>query len=348
MPVYDISQNGRTGDQHLDLDGSALFVADGIFAQEIVPRAREAGLLADALCLRQHPVVTFWRRLTRDLREHRKPPLVLVRRGLALMRAQRLVVDHAVALGCRPMSNEQARRTVAALADEPHPVNPLTAGLRQPDARSCGAASLVMARATCDPSYGAALVVGDTFRDEVLTLHRRLTSVRDRTGRLQVPWPRALGTPPWAAVRELGTVTGHDHVLHVARWSRAAAYRRLAVSGGALYVGSGSLPRHVVLVLPPGVADPPQHDPDALACYQPSVGRVVLLRREELHRRPADHRRLADALVHDHPPLTRHLSADPSALEATGQRTSDGSAQDTAEQQGPEAGHDDLLRQPPR
>ncbi|CAN5437338.1 hypothetical protein BH11ACT8_BH11ACT8_10890 [soil metagenome] len=112
VPIYEIAQDGRTGWQHLDLDGSPYFVADGIFAQEIVPLAREAGLLADARCLRQHPMVTFWRRLTRDLREHRKPPLVLVRRGLALMRAQRLVVEHAVALGCRPVSNEEARAAV--------------------------------------------------------------------------------------------------------------------------------------------------------------------------------------------------------------------------------------------
>lgn len=114
-PVYDISSSSRTGRQHLDLDGAAFFVADGIFAQEIVPRAREAGLLADALCLRQHPAITFWRRLTRDLREHRKPPLVLVRRGLALMRAQRDVVAHAVALGCRPVSSPKALEDVARL-----------------------------------------------------------------------------------------------------------------------------------------------------------------------------------------------------------------------------------------
>lgn len=116
VPVYEISRNGRTGLQHLHLDGSAYFVADGIFAQEIVPRAREAGLLADAVCLRQHPAITFWRRLTRDLREHRKPPPVLVRRGLALMRAQRQVVAHAVALGCRPVSNQQALDDIERLS----------------------------------------------------------------------------------------------------------------------------------------------------------------------------------------------------------------------------------------
>ncbi len=117
VPVYEIADNGRTGWRHLDLGGAPLFVADGIFAQEIVPLARDAGLLAEALCLRQHPAVTFWRRLTRDLREHRKPPLVLVRRGVALMRAQRDVVDHAVALGCRPMTNQRALDEVARLVD---------------------------------------------------------------------------------------------------------------------------------------------------------------------------------------------------------------------------------------
>jgi len=121
VPVYDIARDGRCGTQTLDLGGSPLFLAEGIFAQEIVPACREAGLLAAAYCVRQHPVVTFWRRLTRDLREHRKPPLVLLRRGLALMRDQRNVVDHAVALGCEPITPDEAFERVRALiADAVH------------------------------------------------------------------------------------------------------------------------------------------------------------------------------------------------------------------------------------
>jgi uridine kinase len=108
VPIYEISQNGRCGSQTLDLAGHDLFIAEGIFAQEVVSHCREAGLLAAAYCVRQHPMVTFWRRLTRDLREHRKPPLVLVRRGLALLRDQRRVVAHAVEKGCAPMTPEQA------------------------------------------------------------------------------------------------------------------------------------------------------------------------------------------------------------------------------------------------
>lgn len=115
VPDYDISLSRRVGVRHLDLAGSPLFVAEGIFAQEVVPRVREAGQLADAICVRQHALITFWRRLTRDLREHRKPPLLLVRRGAALARAQRAVIAHAVALGCRPLGNEQARAAIETL-----------------------------------------------------------------------------------------------------------------------------------------------------------------------------------------------------------------------------------------
>ncbi len=114
VPVYDIPSNGRTGWHQVDLDGASCVVAEGLFAQEIVPRLKAEGLLAEAYCLTQPPLVTFWRRLVRDLREHRKPPLVLVRRGLALMRDQRRVVSHAVALGCRPVSAEDA---LAAIRD---------------------------------------------------------------------------------------------------------------------------------------------------------------------------------------------------------------------------------------
>jgi uridine kinase len=114
VPVYEIARNGRSGSQPLDLAGSPLFVAEGIFAPEIVPDCRRAGLLEAAYCITQRPVVTFWRRLTRDLREHRKPPLILLRRGLALMHAQRRVVAHAVELGCEIATPDEARARLGA------------------------------------------------------------------------------------------------------------------------------------------------------------------------------------------------------------------------------------------
>lgn len=108
VPTYDIAHDGRCGDQVLELGDHRVFLAKGIFAQEVVPTCEREGLLEAAYCVTQHPVVTFWRRLTRDLREHRKPPPVLVRRGWSLMWAQREVVQHAVTLGCRPVRPDEA------------------------------------------------------------------------------------------------------------------------------------------------------------------------------------------------------------------------------------------------
>lgn len=100
VPVYDIAHDGRTGTQELSLGNSTFFVAEGIFAQDIVADCRDAGYLAAAYCVTQAPWTTFWRRLARDLRERRKPPFVLVRRGLALKRAQPQVVADAATKGC--------------------------------------------------------------------------------------------------------------------------------------------------------------------------------------------------------------------------------------------------------
>jgi uridine kinase len=114
-PVYDIAHDGRNGTDTVSLGSSALVVAEGIFAHHVVGQLREAGLLAAAYCLRQHPMVTFWRRLSRDLREHRKPPLVLFRRGISLMRDQRRIVAAAVAAGCTAVSVDEALRQVQSL-----------------------------------------------------------------------------------------------------------------------------------------------------------------------------------------------------------------------------------------
>jgi uridine kinase len=117
VPIYEIARDGRCGSRPLELGEHDLFVAEGIFAQEVVPDCERLGLLAGAYCVRQHPLVTFWRRLTRDLREHRKPPLVLVRRGWALLRDQRRVVGHAVALGCAPVTPEEAYVAIVRLRE---------------------------------------------------------------------------------------------------------------------------------------------------------------------------------------------------------------------------------------
>ncbi|MGW1839883.1 ATP-binding protein [Streptomyces sp. NPDC002067] len=114
VPVYDIGTSARTGVVDVTLDGAALFVAEGIFAAEVIDRCRAAGLLADALCLRGRPTTTFRRRLLRDVRESRKPVPYLIRRGLRLLRAERSVVARQTALGAHPCARPEALARIAA------------------------------------------------------------------------------------------------------------------------------------------------------------------------------------------------------------------------------------------
>jgi hypothetical protein len=124
--------------------------------------------------------------------------------------------------------------------------------LLQPDRRSCGAASLVMARRLVHPRYAGLVRDQATFAREAATLHRRLTSLSDTSGAWQLPWPRAIGTPPWAVARELRLLTGLRYATHPVRVRRRRAWEHLADARPdrpvAVFVGDRLLPRHVVLV----------------------------------------------------------------------------------------------------
>nr|WP_212840628.1 ATP-binding protein [Catellatospora sp. IY07-71] len=115
VPVYDISLSARIGERMFDLAGAPLFFAEGIFAAELVEACGKAGVLADALALRRPRTVTFARRLVRDLAEQRKPPMVLVRRGLRLWREDPLVLGRQSELGCRPTSAAALQRRTRTL-----------------------------------------------------------------------------------------------------------------------------------------------------------------------------------------------------------------------------------------
>lgn len=155
---------------------------------------------------------------------------------------------------------------------------PFGPALRQPDQRSCGAACVVVARMLGDESPGRDdRRLAAAFALEVLTTHGRLTSLGGITGRMQLPWPRALGTPPWAVAGALGAMRGVRYRTSLARWDRADGFD-LAVAGVAtdpvaLYVGSRALPRHVVLAVA-------AEGTDLLRCYDPADGGLVTVTRE--------------------------------------------------------------------
>ncbi|MFJ1973373.1 uridine kinase [Streptomyces sp. NPDC087903] len=116
VPVYDISLSARTGTEAVDVGRTPLFIAEGIFAAEIVTRCQELGVLADALCLSRGPVRTFRRRFLRDLREGRKSVPLLVRRGWRLMRLERSIVARQSELGAHPCDRDEALGRLAAAA----------------------------------------------------------------------------------------------------------------------------------------------------------------------------------------------------------------------------------------
>lgn len=117
-PVYDISTSQRVGSSEITAAPTDLIVAEGIFAAELIEPLRRAGLLHSAWCVvHRHRALTFLWRLTRDLKEHRKPPHILVRRGWTLLRDEPALIRRQVALG----STCATAATVAAAVESTRP-----------------------------------------------------------------------------------------------------------------------------------------------------------------------------------------------------------------------------------
>jgi hypothetical protein len=123
-------------------------------------------------------------------------------------------------------------------------------GLTQPDQRSCGPSSLVAAHMLVDPAY-AATMNPHAFASSVLSLHRQVTSASGS----RIPWPRALGTPPWAVARAMSDFAGIPYSTTLVPFhdrSKLVTRMQAAVSAGhpvPFYVGDRWLPRHVVLAV---------------------------------------------------------------------------------------------------
>lgn len=118
IPTYDISLSRRVGTRTLDVRGATVLLAEGIFAPEALAACRAAGLGVEAIWLDRRRPANFSRRLARDLREKRKRPSVLLRRGLALYRAEPALRRRALAAGFRPLTMRRALARVRSLADQ--------------------------------------------------------------------------------------------------------------------------------------------------------------------------------------------------------------------------------------
>lgn len=108
VPVYSIAESRRTGRHTLEVAGRGLVIAEGIFAIELLPIARAAGLDVEALYLDRSRTLVAALRLRRDLAQHRKSLPVLLRRGLTLWRDQPRLRRRALDAGFRPVTMRAA------------------------------------------------------------------------------------------------------------------------------------------------------------------------------------------------------------------------------------------------
>lgn len=114
LPVYDISLSRRTGAHVVELGDATTVLAEGIFAIDMLAAARSAGITCEGWWLDRPRSTNFARRLTRDLREHRKTPPVLLQRGAALYRAEPALRRTAIESGFVPMPMRRAMARLGA------------------------------------------------------------------------------------------------------------------------------------------------------------------------------------------------------------------------------------------
>ncbi|HLV04317.1 MAG TPA: hypothetical protein VKY79_07065 [Actinomycetaceae bacterium] len=188
---------------------------------------------------------------------------------------------------------------------------------RQTDGTTCGSAVLVMLAATGDPALAQWLETGSLPAGEhppevpqepvtggaaarFAAAQRTVQAATSRRGLGPLPWPRALGTPPWTAAR-VARFPGVRYRVRPFDDASAQAPTLLGLVEAAirrgqpvpLYVGgdvrgglSHAVPRHVVLAVPPprgaGL-------PGTLQLYEPAAGSVFAVRTADLLARTEPH-----------------------------------------------------------
>jgi len=181
-------------------------------------------------------------------------------------------------------------------ADVPFHLGRGDTGPVQQSSVTCGSASLTLARMLASPEFGQWIVNGvdprggppdsrsenERFAEHEREVMNRTNGIRAAGGKLNLPWPHAMGTPPWGAAKELeygAARPGAAYAMRVVRLGSGDALRNahrdlVGVVGDGLpallYIGNGWAPRHVTLVLP-------AEGSGQLDVYDPATGSVTEL-----------------------------------------------------------------------
>lgn len=116
VPIYDISADGPSGERLVEV-GDGPFVAEGVFAAELARPARQQGILLDAIVVHRDRWKNLARRAARDLKDRRKPPATILKRGVALYRAEDELLARALRAGFRSLGAAQTRQALTALRE---------------------------------------------------------------------------------------------------------------------------------------------------------------------------------------------------------------------------------------
>ena len=107
-PAYSITESRRVGSHHVRLDGCHCLTVEGIFAIEFLAHCQGAGLAVEPIYLDRPSGLVYLLRLRRDFAKKPKPPLIAIRRGWALRRAQPALRRKALDAGFTPLSMHAA------------------------------------------------------------------------------------------------------------------------------------------------------------------------------------------------------------------------------------------------
>ena len=177
---------------------------------------------------------------------------------------------------------------------------------------TCGSASLTVARMLVSADFGQWIVYGidpkggqpdsrsepERFAGHEREVMNRTNGIRAAGGRLNIPWPRSLGTPPWGAEKELeygAARPGATYAMRLVRFGSSDALRAVhrdlvgLVRDGLpalLYIGNVWSPRHVTLVLPGGSGGGGVDG--GLDVYDPATGSVTELAADRFASRTLD------------------------------------------------------------
>lgn len=113
VPKYSIKQSTSFGRLRVRLQPGGRVVAEGVFARTALGALREAGVPVTAYYVDSPRLITSLLRFARDVREHRKPIPFLLKRGLALFRADPAFRRAHLEAGFVPVPKRELKKILA-------------------------------------------------------------------------------------------------------------------------------------------------------------------------------------------------------------------------------------------